>query len=483
MTKINPYIFRAYDIRGLAIPTEKTGMISNVGGHPEADLTPETMEAIGKGVATYMKRKYGTKNMLVGRDNRTHGEKLQIAFIKGAASTGIDIIDVGLSTSPLIYYNVCKNNLDCGINITASHNPKEYNGVKVVGKAAHSVCGDELQEVLKLINNDDFDEGKGKYSIKTDHFNTYVEDIKNRITMNRPLKVVVDAGNGTAGKFAPELLRALGVEVAELYCELDGNFPNHEANPEEEHNMKDLAAKVVEVGADLGIGFDGDGDRVGIVDNNGKFYTADFLLLFLAMELLEAQKEGQIVFDVKVSQIIINELQRLGGTPTMSKTGHSFIETRMHELNAPLAGELSGHFFFGKPHYNYYGFDDALFAAAKILEILSRSEKKFAQYFENLPQSETTPEFKAPCPDDKKFEVIRQLTEHFIRNHKCIRIDGVRINFDENSWGAIRSSNTSPNLTIRFEAPTKERLGEIQKIMIEQLRKHPEVDLSWYKEE
>lgn len=399
-------------------------------------------------------------------------------------------------TSPLVYYSVCKHGYDSGVNITASHNPKEYNGVKIVGKNAHSVCGDELQEILKLIQNENFEitETPASATTKDDIFETYVSDITNRIklgsTLNpdRPLKIVVDTGNGVAGKFAPDLFRALGCEVTELYCELDGNFPNHEANPEDEENLLDLSAKVRETGSDLGIGFDGDGDRVGIVDENGKFYSADYLLLFLARDLSpggdsnEKLLHNQVIFDIKVSQIIINELKNIGLEPIMSKTGHSFIETKMHELNAPLAGELSGHMFFGKPHYNYYGFDDAFFGAAKILEILSKSDKPFSKQFDDLPKSETTPEFKAGCPDDKKFAIVKKITDHFTREHQCITIDGVRINFDGQSWGAIRSSNTSPNLTIRFEAPTRARLAEIQKIMVEELKKYPEVNLSWYKE-
>ena len=486
MTKINPHIFRAYDIRGIAMeePLANTDRaeLSNHKSASKPDLTPATMELIGKGTGTYMKRKYGAANMLVGRDNRLHGEKLQKAFIKGALSTGINVEDTGLSTSPLIYYGVCKFGMDSGVNITASHNPKEYNGVKIVGKNAHSVCGEELQEILKLIQVGDFEKGEGTLTQKNDIFTTYLADISSRIKLARPMKVVVDAGNGTAGIFAPKLLRALGCEVTELFCEPDGNFPNHEANPEDEENTRDLAAKVVETGADIGIGFDGDGDRVGIVDENGKHYSADFLIILLARDLLANMAGAQIVFDVKVSQILIDEITKLGGIPVMSKTGHSFIESRMHEIGAPLAGEISGHLFFGKAHYDYHGFDDALYGAGKILEILSQSDKKFSRQFTDLPEMATTPEFKAHCPDDKKFEIVKKLQETFSRTHKCVTIDGVRVNFDEKSWGAVRCSNTSPNLTLRFEAENTQKLKEIQRLMVNELRKHPEVSLAWYKE-
>jgi phosphomannomutase/phosphoglucomutase len=472
MTHLNPHIFRAYDIRGIAQPENP---------QQTPDLTPETTNLIGKGTGTYLKRVYGVKNMMVGRDNRLHSPALQKAFIEGVLSTGVDVIDVGLSTSPLLYYAVCKFNMDSGVNITASHNPKEYNGVKIVRRDAHSVCGDELQEILKLIDAEDFEKGEGELTSKEDNFDVYLKDIQSRIRLAKPLKVVVDAGNGVTGKFAPALLKGIGCEVTELYCELDGNFPNHEANPEEEKNMLDLAQKVRETKADLGIGFDGDGDRVGIVDENGKHYSADYLLLLLARELLENKPGSQIVFDVKVSKIVIDEITRLGGIPVMNKVGHSFIEEKMHEINAPLAGEISGHMFFGRDFYDYYGFDDAFLAACKILEVLSRSDKTFSLQFEGLPKMQTSPEFKARCPDDKKFQIVRNLTDHFTRTHKCITIDGVRVNFDETAWGAVRCSNTSPNLTLRFEAQTEEKLVEIQRLMVEQLKKYPEVDLSWYK--
>lgn len=477
---INPHIFRAYDIRGIAM-----------GDNP--DLTVETIKLIGQGTGTYMKRTYSTKNMFVGRDNRLHSEELQNAFIEGVLSTGIDVVNVGLSTSPLLYYGVCKFGMDSGVNITASHNPKEYNGVKIVREGAHSVCGDELQEIVKLIQAQDFESGEGQLSSRDDTFEVYKEDITSRIRLTKPLKVVIDAGNGTAGKFAPELFRALGCEVTELYCELDGNYPNHEANPEEEENMRELGQLVREKGADLGIGFDGDGDRVGIVDENGKHYSADFLVILLAHDLLAHKPGSQIVFDVKVSKVLIQEIEKNGGVPVMCKTGHSFIETRMHEINAPLAGEISGHLFFGQDYYDYYGFDDAFFGACQILKILSESKgpkghatgprrgvaQKFSQHFTDLPKLYTTPEYKTPCPDDKKFDIVKELTEHFERKHNCITIDGVRVNFDDQSWGAVRCSNTSPNLTLRFEAITQERLNEIQTIMAEQLKKHPEVDVWW----
>jgi phosphomannomutase/phosphoglucomutase len=467
---INPHIFRAYDIRGIA---------DSEGSDKPADLTEESVYLIGKGTGTYLKAKYNTANMAVGRDNRLTGEKLQRAFTKGVSEAGIDVVDVGLAISPMIYWASCALDFDSATNITASHNPKEYNGIKTVTKNAHSICGDELQEIKKIIESEKLVTSEKLGTISQQNIRPdYLEDLKSRFQISRKLKIVVDTGNGTAGIFAPEFLRSLGHEVVELYTELDGTFPNHEANPEELHNMQDLIKKVLEEHADFGIGFDGDGDRVGVVNEKGHMYSSDFMLLLLAKDLLTRVKNPKIVFDIKVSQAIINRMQELGAEPVMSKTGHSFIEAKMKELKAPLAGEVSGHLFFGE---NYYGFDDALLAAGKIAQIISNSETPLSEMFNDLPKVFTTPEFKAHCPDDKKFEIIKNLQDHFTKLYPCITIDGVRINFDENSWGAIRASNTSPNLTLRFEADTNNRLNEIQAIMVSELNKYPDVSLDWYK--
>jgi phosphomannomutase/phosphoglucomutase len=465
---VNPLIFRAYDIRGIAIATEK---------NPNIDLTPETVKLIGKGTGTYLQKISG-KNIVVGRDNRLHSPDLQKAFIEGLLETGCSVTNIGISPTPFVYYSVCKYNFDGGVNITASHNPKEYNGIKIVAKNAHSICGDELQDILKIIQSGEFAQGQGKYN-EAEVFPEFKEDIKKLVKLSRPLKIVVDAGNGTAGKFAPELLREIGCDVTELYCELDGNFPNHEANPEEYKNVKDMIEKVKEIKADLGIAFDGDADRVGIVDEKGHHYSADYLLLLLARDLLTRIPGAKIVFDVKVTQTLIDDIKKHGGEPIMSKTGHSFIEAKMKEIGAPLAGEVSGHMFFAE---NYFGFDDAFLAAAKILEIASKHNGAFSSLFNDVPHTFNTPEFKAYCPDEKKFEIVHALTEHFTKLYNCIIIDGVRVNFSPSAWGAIRCSNTSPNLTLRFEAETQEKLNEIMKIMADEIKKYPEVSLDWMKE-
>ena len=471
MTKVNPNIFRAYDIRGIAEKSEK---------YPNPDLTPETAKLIGLGTATYLKRKYGTKNMIIGRDNRHHSEQIQAAFIDGVTSIGIDVTNIELSTSPLLYYSTCYFNFDSGVNITASHNPKEYNGIKIIRTGGASVADNELQEILKIIQNGDFDitSESGSITNKTDTFENYLDFVSKRVKLARPLKVVVDCGNGVAGPFAPKLLKQIGCEVTELFCDLDGNFPNHEANPEEAENMIDLGKKVVEIGADLGIGFDGDGDRVGIVDHTGKHYPAEYLIMLLSREFLRKHPGEKVIFDVKVSKNLINDISNSGGLPIMSKTGHSFIEEKLKHENASLAGENSGHIFFGKKFYDYYGFDDATFAACKIVETLSNSEKTFPEHFETLPKLFSTPEIKVSCPDDRKFEIVKEITEFFKQNYDCITIDGVRINFDENSWGAIRCSNTTPKLTLRIESDTPEKLEQYKNMIFKKLSEYPEINLN-----
>lgn len=474
MTKVNPNIFRAYDIRGIAAPKDE---------NQTADLTSETAYLIGLATATFLKEKYATKNMAVGCDIRLTSEDLKSAFIKGILECGIDVTDIGASISPMIYWASCAMPFDSATNITASHNPKEYNGVKTVAKNAHSICGEDLQEILKLIQSEKFSKSEKQGTLeKKDIWPQYMKDLLSKAKLNgtnhlgKKIKVVIDAGNGVAGKFAPELLRNFGCDVVELYCEPDGNFPNHEANPEEEENMKDLMKAVVQHNADIGIGFDGDGDRVGIVDEKGKMYCSDFTLLMLVRDMTDRIKNPKVVFDTKFSQAIINKLKDFGATTIMSKTGHSFIEDKIKEEHADIGGETSGHLFFAE---NYYGFDDAFLAALKILEIVSKHTHPVSQMFNDVPHVFSTPEIKVPCSDDTKFAIVQELVDRFTKEYDCITIDGVRVHFDECSWAAVRASNTSPNLTLRFEAKTAEKVQEMKKIMANALKNHPEISTDW----
>jgi len=499
MQTINPLIFRAYDIRGIAEPTAENAkkLASKSTTKTLPDLTKQTAYLIGKATATYLIKNYDAKHMVVGRDMRNSSPDLQTAFIDGLLECGLCVTDVGLAPSPMIYFATCfeKYDFDCGANITASHNPKEYNGIKIVANlpnqphTAHSICGDELQKILKIAQTGEtktprFNKPKSPGHLEgMDIWPAYRDRLLQIIPKldpkrKKPLKVIIDAGNGAAGPFIPELLRKIGAQVTELFCEPDGNFPNHEANPEELENMQALIKKVKSTKADIGIGFDGDGDRIGIIDELGNHYSADYFLLFLAKDLVTRHKKPKIVTDIKFSQAILNQLKALGTDPIMCKVGHSFIEQKVAEEGALIGGEVSGHMYFAE---DYYGFDDAFLASAKILEVLSRSKKPFSAQFKDLPKTFMTPEFKAHCPDDKKFAIVKAITSHFTKRYDCITLDGVRVVFGPLAWGAIRASNTSPNLTLRFEAETQERLTEIQRIMYEEVRKHKEADLSWYK--
>ncbi|MBP9718799.1 phosphomannomutase/phosphoglucomutase [Candidatus Gracilibacteria bacterium] len=459
--EINPLIFRAYDIRGIAQSDGTT-----------PDLTAETMYAMGQGIGTYMQKKYG-KRIIVGRDNRLTSDELFEAFVSGMLTTGCAVTSMGQATSPMVYFATCVYEVDGGINITASHNPKDYNGVKIVAKNAHSVCGDELQEILKLIQNDEFISGKGTLDQK-DVFPDYLAYIKNVIQLPRKLKVVVDAGNGITGIFAPKLLRELGCEVIEQHCELDGNFPNHEANPESEKNLVDVRERVLAEKADLGIGFDGDGDRVGIIDEKGEFRHADYLLIPLSRILLEQYKGAAVIFDIKSSKVVEDDIRAHGGNPIRYKTGHSFIESKMHETGAILAGETSGHIFFKD---RWFGFDDGMYAACRIVELVSKSGRPFSAEFADVPPVFTTPEIKIPCSDHAKFRVVEDVKNYFTKRYPCITIDGVFVDFGHGSWGAVRASNTSPYLTLRFEAHDEAQLELARKIIMDKLKEYPEVDL------
>lgn len=464
---IHPHIFRAYDIRGIAHTPEP-------GNDP--DLTPESIKEIAKATGTYLRRRYGT-NLVLGFDCRLSTPELSAAFLEGLQEVGATVTVLGLVTTPMLYFAVAHLGFDGGVMITASHNPKEYNGVKIVGPKAHSICGDELQVILKMIQDQDYDLSENRPATKElDLFPIYLAKLKEIVHIERPLKVVLDAANGATAHFVRPLFEALGCQVTTLFDTPDGNFPNHEANPEELANMQDLIRVVKETGADLGLGFDGDGDRVGVVDEKGKHYTADLLLLQLARDLLKRHPGSKIVFDAKTSQVVINDIANHGGIPLMAKTGHSFIETKLREEGALLGGEISGHLFFAE---NYYGFDDAFLGAARLLELLSKSDKPFSELYTDVPVTACTPEFKSPCPDDKKFAIVDQIRDALVKKYDCITLDGVRVNFDANSWGAVRCSNTSPNLTLRFEAPDETRLKEIVRLMLEELEKHPDIDLWW----
>jgi len=448
---MNQGIFRAYDIRG----------------EVDKDLTPEVVHQLGLGIGTYLKER-GKKLLSVGRDNRLSSESFSKALIKGLIETGAEVIDLGVVTTPLFYFSLHYLNLDGGVMVTGSHNPPSFNGFKICeGKKA--IYGEKIQEVRKIIEKGEFASGTGSLSSRS-LIDDYIEAIKERIKIERKLRVVIDAGNGTAGLIAPRLIRELGCEVKELYCELNGRFPHHHPDPTVPEYLTDLIKTVKEGGYDLGLGFDGDADRLGVIDEKGEIVWGDKLLIIFSRDVLKRNPGAPIIFEVKCSKTLIEDIEKHGGRPVMWKTGHSLIKKKMAEINAPLAGEMSGHLFFAD---NYYGFDDAIFAACRLLEILSREEKTISEHLADVPKTYFTPEIRLPCPDEIKFSVVEKAKKYFDEHYQTIDVDGVRVVFPD-GWGLIRPSNTQPVIVLRFEADTEKRLNEIRRMMEDKLKEFME---------
>ena len=452
---VNPFIFRAYDVRG------KVGI----------DLTPETFELVGRAYGTLVRAK-GGRTVALGMDNRTSSPPLKEGFGRGVLSTGVDVVDIGVNHTPLLYFAVAHWQLDGGATVTGSHNPVSDNGVKMVHAGAAPLGEDEIQGLLATIRAGDFAQGAGAWT-RWDPRDDYLGAMTASVTLARPLKVVVDAGNGIAGSFAPALLRRLGCEVIELYCESDGTFPNHLPDPEMEENVRDLIARVLEGSADIGIAYDGDADRMGVVDERGRRHEADLVLALLARDLLTRHPGAQIVFDVKSSQVVVDDIRAHGGQPVMWKTGHSHLKRKMREDGILLGGEVSGHMFFAE---KWYGVDDGILASCKFLELCAKSPEPVSRHFDTLPHLYNTPELKAPCPDDKKFDVVQELAREFKGRHETVDLDGARILFPE-GWGLVRASNTNPYLTLRFEARTREALEEMKRVVFDTLRRYPVLTL------
>jgi len=446
---MNPAIFRQYDIRGV------------VG----IDLTPETVALIGKAIGTYIRRQ-GGKTMTMGWDIRNSSILFREILGSALASTGCDVIDIGMVPTPTSYFSLHWLKPDGGVMITGSHNPAGFNGIKI-SHGIHSLYGEKIQHLKELIDNHDFETGHGKIK-EADIKEAYINNICEIIKFDRPVKVVVDGGNGCFGIIGPELLRRLGLNPIELYCEPDGNFPNHHPDPTVPEYLQDLMAKVKSENAELGIGFDGDADRIGVIDEKGNIIWGDQLLVLFARDVLKRNPGATIIGEVKCSQSLYDDIEKHGGVPVMSAAGHSLIKKKMDETNALLAGEMSGHVCFAD---NYYGFDDALFAACRILQIVASSSQKISEMLTDLPQTHTTPEIRVDCPDNLKFKIVRELTEHFRNDYEVVDIDGVRVKF-EGGWGLVRASNTQPALVLRFEADSPERLMAVQKIFHAQMVKY-----------
>jgi phosphomannomutase/phosphoglucomutase len=436
-------IFREYDIRGIA-------------GH---DLTEEAARLIGRAYAAFLEEQGVKGAIAVGRDNRPSGEGLHKALTSALLESGVDIIDIGIVPTPLAYW--AQHNLDVvgGIQITGSHNPPEYNGFKL-GVGTRSIYGADIQRIYQLALQGNFPSGAGTRR-EEPVIDRYVQDVATRIgPLKRPLKIVADAGNGAGALVAPKLFKALNVETTCLFCESDGTFPNHHPDPTVPENLRDLIAEVKKGGYDLGVAFDGDADRIGLVDHTGDIIWGDYLLILYARDVLARTGEGQsIIFDVKCSQALNDAVSQAGGVPVMWKTGHSLIEEKMHETHAPIAGEMSGHMFFAE---GWYGFDDALYGAARVLRIVADSGKSLRNLLADVPRYVSTPEIRVDCPDDKKFGIVAEAVEYFGNKYQTIDVDGVRIVYPD-GWGLIRASNTQPVIVMRFEAKSPERLDEIRK--------------------
>ncbi len=446
---MNETIFRKYDIRGIV----------------DEDLTDEVVTDIGLAFGSLMRRE-GRKTMAVGRDCRLSSERFRDDIIRGLLSTGCNVIDIGVVPTPLLYFAIHHLETDGGVMITGSHNPPDYNGFKLC-RGLMALFDREITGIRDIIVGRRFEDGEG-FVREQGVLESYLEKVKRFIGLQRPLRVAVDAGNGVAGLVAPRLYRELGCELTELYTEPDGNFPNHHPDPTVPENMVDLIAEVKRGGYDIGIGFDGDGDRVGIVDRDGTLLFGDQLMVLLSREVLARLPGSTIIFDVKCSQNLVDDIRKHGGVPLMWRTGHSFIKTKMAESGAPLAGEMSGHLFFED---RFFGFDDATYAGARLMEIAAADDRSFGEMLSDLPPVYNTPEIKFPCAEEKKFAAVERVTEHFRGSHEVLDIDGARINFGD-GWGLARASNTTPNIILRFEAQSPERLEEIQRLVTDVVAEH-----------
>ena len=448
------HVFREYDIRGL-VATE---------------LTPQFAEQLGRGFGQYLFEKNpGAQSIVLGRDHRLSSEGLAAAFSRGVRSHGLDVISIGVVPTPVTYYAAHVLPVDGLCMITGSHNPPEYNGFKIgIGKT--TLAGPEVQE-LKARVIEARDGGRTARESEHDIVTPYIHFVVESLGMaQRRLKVVCDAGNGTGGMVGPRLLRALGHHVIELFCTLDGTFPNHHPDPTVEENLRDLQKKVAECKADLGIAWDGDADRVGAVDENGSILWGDQLMILFSRDVLAERPGAAIVSEVKCSQTLYDDIEKHGGRAIMWKAGHSLIKSKMKEEHALLAGEMSGHIFF---RHRYFGFDDGIYSAARLLELVARDGRPLSKMLDGIPRTYASPEIRFDFPEEKKFRAVEMAKERLRKQGKTIEVDGVRVILD-GGWGLVRASNTQPLLVLRWEAVSEARLREIQRLIegtVQEIRK------------
>ena len=432
---LKPTIFREYDIRGVA----------------DIDLPSPDVAELGRGIGTFLARR-GQRKINLGRDTRLSSPRLRDALVEGLCAAGCEIADIGVVPTPMLYFSVQHRGAEGAVMITGSHNPPEYNGVKMMS-GLEAVYGADIQRIREIVEKGEFAQGPGSVAT-VDVADAYVEAVAGQFHYPRRIKVVLDAGNGTTGPAMHRILERLNVDAVELFFEMDGRFPNHHPDPTVEKYLTHLKAAVAEQKAGLGIAFDGDSDRIGAIDENGNVVWGDYLMLIFGREILTRKPGATFLGEVKCSQVLYDELRRLGGNAIMYKTGHSLIKAKMKEIHAELAGEMSGHIFFKD---RYFGYDDALYAACRLMEIVSNSGRPLSAQLEGLPKMVSTPEIRVDCADEVKFEVVKRAADHFRGKRETVEIDGVRVLFEE-GWGLVRASNTQPMLVMRFEAKRPELL-------------------------
>jgi phosphomannomutase / phosphoglucomutase len=440
---MNPHIFREYDIRGV------------VG----RDLTDESVADLARAIGTFFYRN-GARRVSVGRDARESSPLFRDLLVRGFNQSGLDVLDVGMVPTPMLYYTLFTQGVEAGVMITGSHNPPDENGFKVcLGKS--TIFGSQISEIKEIALARDFASGAGAVE-QRDILDEYSQQIAANVQLGpRRLKVIVDGGNGMGGMVGAPLYQAMGCDVVELFCEPDSRFPNHHPDPTVVENMRFAIDAVAEHQADLAIAFDGDGDRIGVVDETGRVIWGDQLMIIFSRAILKQHPGARFIAEVKCSQVLFDDILQHGGEALMWKVGHSLIKAKMKEIGAQMAGEMSGHLFFAD---RYFGYDDAVYAGARLLEILSATDQPLSHLLADLPPTVYTPEIRLDCPDEKKFAVVRALTEDFKRTHDVVDIDGARIRF-AHGWALVRGSNTQPVIVMRFEADTQEHLEEMRRLL------------------
>ncbi|MGD2294203.1 MAG: phosphomannomutase/phosphoglucomutase [Candidatus Aminicenantes bacterium] len=434
-------IFRQYDIRGIV----------------DQDLTPETVELLGKGMGTYFRQKK-CREVALGRDGRLSSPLFSEVFARGLLSTGCNVIHLGTIPTPLLYFAMYEKDYEAGVMITGSHNPPEYNGFKMmVGK--DTLYGQDIQDIYALLQTGEFIEEGGATSQTLDIVPEYEDYVLRDISLKKKLKVVVDAGNGTAGIIAVPLFKKMGCEVIDLYCDVDGAFPNHHPDPTLPEALEDLIGRVAEEKADFGLAYDGDGDRIGVIDEKGEIIWGDKLMILFARDVLSRHPGAAVISEVKASKLLYEEVEKLGGRPIMWKTGHSLIKKKIKEEKALLAGEMSGHIFFAD---RFFGFDDAIYASVRVMELVAQTDKKLSQLLADLPATYSTPEIRVYASDQVKFTIVDEVKKELAQKYPILDIDGVRALYPH-GWALVRPSNTQEVLVLRFEADTEHDLLVIRK--------------------